>query len=434
MQVGDELAPTRRVLTWILVTIGALVTIAVILAAVVWFKSPQVRSSRLQAQSQAAVAQGDAVTAIAKAKEAVALTPTDSDAWYALGLAHYQARQWKDAYDAIDAANVKGGRLRSSLTQYLAYTAWMHAVELAHADEFDEAVKWMETAIAEEPTDARAVSALAAIYYGAEDWEKCLATYERALAMDKTLDDVREYAAFAAAMASTEALEAHDVEAAEAFVVRGEKSGATSAALIAQRAAIASEREDWEQSRSLLLQIKTLDASEWRNQAPLFTYVTAMLAVQATAKGDDEAAVRFRKESLEAAPNDVDAKVNLAHGHYRRKQWDLAVELYEEATEDDPARATLWSEYHANALWFLSHDAIDDGDYKKAIGLMLKSVGLHDENPRAFLHLSTCYGLDKDWAKADVAIERARAKGATEEDIRISREWLDAERAADDGV
>jgi tetratricopeptide (TPR) repeat protein len=434
MQPGDDLASSRRLLIWVLGSTGALVVLGVALFVVLWFNSPEARAARLQTQAEEAVAAGDFVTAVAKAKEATELTPLDGEAWYVLGVTHYRARQWQDAYVALDTANVKAGYSRLVISEYLAYTAWMHAAEFAEAGRFDEAVTWMDTAIAEDPTDANAVAAKAGMLYEAEAWERSLATYEIALAQDPRLDSKREFWAAAAAMAAAEALHRDDVAAAEAFVLRGEKSGATSTALMSQQAAVASHRREWEKARAFLLQIKPLSEDEWNNQAPLLAYVTAQMSGEATEKGDHEGALRYMQESVAATPDDAEAVAFLGHCYSRLKQWKLAAEQYVKATELAPTRAGAWRVYHADTYWYQSRKAIDAEEYQSAIDLMLKSIALNDKDARAYLNLSTCYGMVKAWEKADAAVEDARRRGAKEEDIRISREWLDAERAKDDGV
>lgn len=410
-----------------------LLVAAAVTVGVLWSRSPANRAERLREQARALIADNPAL-AVTKATEATRFAPRDGEAWHTLGRAHFAMHEWEAAYNAFNTANVQGGYPRAEMRAQLAYAAWMVGAETSTAGDLALGITWMEKSLVEEPDDAQAVIAMAAMYEHAQRWDESVATYERAIAMDPRQAYNGKHLARAAAMASAMARLRSDFAAAEDFLRRGEAADPGNALILGQHAAMALYRSEWKKAYHLFQQLESVDATQGRELVDGKAHACWMLSVEASEAGEHAEALRWMKESVALSPDDGRAVISLASCHAAMEQWPEAIEAYERGVKLEPSEAEGLRTYRAFAYWMGSVRASEAEEHEKALTWMERSVALDDTQGRAHLALAVCYGSVQKWVQAQKALERGAHLGAPASEVEATREWLESVMHEDGGV
>jgi uncharacterized protein HemY len=86
----------------------------------------------------------DAARAVELAKEATQLAPKEGNCWGTLGAAHYRARHWNEAIEALNKSMDLGKGGNSFNWFFLATAHWQLGEKDKARQSYEKAVEWMD--------------------------------------------------------------------------------------------------------------------------------------------------------------------------------------------------------------------------------------------------------------------------------------------------
>ncbi len=316
-------------------------------------------------------------------EQAVALYPTNAEAWYLLGQAHARKNNFEDMNAAFEKSLAAGPNFRQQIVyerdrHYVSYFNNGH--KRATGGLLEEALQDFETCAVIDPDRPGTYKNIGYVYVQMGDMTKATEYYEKSLELDpEDMDSMRSL--------NSLYLQQERFEEVVAMSDRVIALDPTDTETIANKAIaydFLGEREQAFATYDEALKMDPENADLIFNLGRLY-YM---------AEEYDKAIEQFQKV-IEKNPEDIDANLNVGNGYmniadFMRRKWSDDVEAGKTFTEQEEA------DYAARVIEF----------YEKAIPYLEKVVELDPENANAWYNLGVAYVNCNMSEKGQVAFDK----------------------------